>query len=135
MPRQSPLRTIKRWKSYEPRDSCVDVPSGTRGLYVLYKKRNAQDVYEVTYIGVAGISSTGGGGIKGRLSSHRKRKKNWTHFSLFEVHDNVTREEIRELEALLLGIFRHDPRVKLSNVQRGSRKLYELRKASHWSAR
>jgi hypothetical protein len=134
MPRQSPLRTIKRWKRYQPKDSCNDVPVGTRGLYVLYRHRS-KDVYEVTYIGVAGISSTGGGGIRGRLKSHCKTKKNWTHFSLFEVHDNVTRDEIRELEALLLGIFRHDPRIKLSNLQRGSKKLYQLQKASHWSAR
>jgi hypothetical protein len=42
------------------------------------------------------------------------------------------REEILELEALLLGIFRHDPRIKLVNVQRSSRKLYHLRKRSQW---
>jgi hypothetical protein len=37
----------------------------------------------------------------------------WTHYSIFEVHDNVTGDEIRELEGLLLRIFRHDPRIEL----------------------
>ena len=68
------------------------------------------------------------------ISSDNLRKPDWTHFSLFEVHDNVTREEIRELEALLLGIFRHDARIELSNRQTGSRKLYELRKAAVWKS-
>ena len=46
---------------------------------------------------------------------------------------NVTREEIREFEALLVGIFRHDPRIGLTNKQKGSKKLYELRKSSQWN--
>jgi hypothetical protein len=73
----------------------------------------------VSYIGIAGIGKDGGGGIRGRLKSHQQKKKGWTHYSVFEVHDNVTREEIREFEALLLGIFRHDPRIGLSNKQTG----------------
>ena len=56
------------------------------------------DRYEVCYIGVAGLGVTGGGGIRSRLKSHNAKKPDWTHYSLFEVHDNVTREEIRELE-------------------------------------
>lgn len=73
----------------------------------------------MSYIGIAGIGKDGGGGIRGRLKSHQQKKKGWTHYSVFEVHDNVTREEIREFEALLLGIFRHDPRIGLSNKQTG----------------
>lgn len=133
MPRQAPLRTIKRWLRYELRGSWKLVPKGTRGLYVLYRKRRGE-LYEVSYIGVAGLGPTGGGGIRSRLKSHDLRKPDWTHFSLFEVHDNIDRDEIREIEALLLGIFRHDPRIQLSNKQTGSRKLYELRKASHWKS-
>jgi hypothetical protein len=122
---------IKRWLRYQPRASWRLVPMSTRGLYVLYRKRRGER-HEVSYIGVAGLGATGGGGIRGRLKSHDQRKRGWTHFSLFEVHDNIVRDEIRELEALLLGIFRHDPRIQLSNKQTGSRKLYELQKASHW---
>ena len=132
MPRQSPLRTIKRWKRYERRAEWSSVPRHTRGVYVLYRQRGA-DKYEVTYIGVAGLGLTGGGGARARLKSHNANKDGWTHFSLFEVHDNITREEIRELEALLLGIFRHDPRIQLSNKQRGSTKLFQLRKQAHWA--
>ena len=97
MPRQARLRTIKRWQRYQPRDNWSLVPRNTRGLYVLYRKRKV-DRYEVCYIGVAGLGVTGGGGIRSRLKSHNAKKPDWTHYSLFEVHDNVTREEIRELE-------------------------------------
>jgi hypothetical protein len=113
MPRQSPLRLIKRWKRYEERKKWSDVPRNTRGIYVLYEK-GAADNYNVVYIGVAGLGRTGGGGARGRLQKHNDRIRNWTHFCLFEVHDNITRDEIREIEALLLGIFRDDPRIKLT---------------------
>ena len=131
MPSQAPLRTVKRWQRYTPRAEWKRVPKYTRGLYVLYRQRGAKH-YEVSYIGVAGLGRTGGGGIRGLLKSHALKKSGWTHYSLFEVHDNVTRDEIRELEALLLGIFRHDSRIQLSNKQTGSRKLSALRRAAHW---
>lgn len=133
MPNQSLLRVIKRWKRYEPRNTWRDIPLKTRGVYVLYQKNGKGEEYNVTYIGVAGLGKAGGGGARGRLKSHDAKKKNWTHFSLFEVHDNITRDEIRELEALLLGIFRHDPRIELMNKQRGSSKLYQLRHLSLWA--
>jgi hypothetical protein len=47
------------------------------------------DEYEMSYIGIAGIGKDGGGGIRGRVKSHHKKKKGWTHYSMFEVHDNV----------------------------------------------
>jgi hypothetical protein len=101
-------------------------------VYVLYEHVSGGN-YNVVYIGVAGLGKTGGGGVRGRLESHKTRIKNWTHFSIFEVHDNITREEIREFEALLLGIFRHDPRIQLANKQKGSKKLYQLRRISQWT--
>ncbi len=131
MPNQSPLRVIKRWKRYVPRENWSQIPKKTRGVYVLYE-HNGDGTYNVEYIDVAGLGKTGGGGMWGRLRSHNKRKKEWTHFSLFEVHDNITRDEIRELEALLLGIFRHDPRIELSNKQKGSKKLFKLRHPNEW---
>jgi hypothetical protein len=63
-----------------------------------------------------------------RLRSHGRKKTNWTHFSLFEVHDNITASESREREALLLQIFRHDDRVQLGNIQKGSRAFSMLRR-------
>lgn len=133
MPKQSLLRIIKRWKRYEPRNKWSGVPTSTRGVYVLYQKSDESNEYSVIYIGVAGLGKSGGGGTRGRLKSHDATKRNWTHFSLFEVHDNITREEIREIEALLLGIFRHDPRIELMNKQKGSTKLYQLRRPSLWT--
>lgn len=132
MPCQSPLRLIKRWKRYESREKWRDVPLSTRGVYVLYS--NVTRIrYDVIYVGVAGISASGGGGIRSRLKSHDARIRNWTHFSLFEVHDNITGDEIREIEALLLGIFRYDPRIDLKNKQKGSKKLYQLRRRDMWN--
>jgi hypothetical protein len=116
MPRQSLLCLIKRWKRYELREKWPDVPLSTRGVYVLYEEV-AKDTYNTIYIGVAGLGSTGGGGVRGRLKRHNVRIKNWTHFSLFEVHDNITADEIREIEALLLGIFRHDPRMNYEQAK------------------
>ena len=90
-------------------------------------------VHHVNYIGVAGIGKDLRSGIRGRLKSHHRNRKDWTHYSFFEVHDNITREEIRELESLLLAIFRHDPRISLENKQKGFGNLYQLRKKAAWS--
>src|SRR5450432_1083672 len=98
MPRQSTLRLIKRWMRYQPKDSWSLVPKNTRGIYALYHN-SSRDQYKAVYIGVAGLGRTGGGGVRGRLKSHVSRIKKWTHYSVFEVHDNVTREEIREVES------------------------------------
>jgi hypothetical protein len=66
MPRQSPLRTIKRWKRYEPRAAWATVPKHTRGVYVLYCHKGGEK-FEVSYIGVAGLGATGGGGGRGHV--------------------------------------------------------------------
>jgi len=100
----------------------------TRGFYVLYKQKAAR--CEVTYIGIAGLGAKTAMG--GRIKSHTRSKKGWTHFSFFEVHDNVTGAEIRELEGLLLAIFSDDPRIGLTNVQKESRKFRETRKPPVW---
>jgi|SRR5688572_12481824 len=131
MPKQSLLRFIKRWKRYEPRKDWSHIPKSTRGVYVLYSNGSPHE-YRVVYIGVAGLGPTGGGGIRSRIKRHERKVKKWTHYSFFEVHDNVTRDEIREIEALLLGIFRHDRRIQLTNKQTGSKKFTQLRRASHW---
>lgn len=133
MPEQSLLKIVKRWRRYLPRGDWSEVPTKTRGFYVLYRKsRKSQDFYEVVYIGVAGLGKGVKRGIVGRLKTHHKRIKRWTHYSFFEVHDNVTREDIREFESILLSIFRHDPRIKLENVQKSSRTLYKLRMKKVW---
>lgn len=133
MPEQSLLRIIKRWRRYEERGSWGRVPLRTRGFYILYKKRpSRRKVYDVIYIGVAGIGKKLRQGIIARLKAHDQNIKDWTHFSFFEVHDNITGDDIRELESLLLSIFRHDSRVRLQNVQKGSRTLTKLRHSRMW---
>ena len=131
MTEQALLKTIKRWKRYLKRGDWAAVPKQTRGFYVLYRKGRGVR-YDVVYIGVAGLGEKVKRGIVGRLKTHHKRIKDWSHFSFFEVHDNVTREDIRELESLLLSIFRHDPRIKLENIQKSSRTLYKLRQRKTW---
>lgn len=139
MSKPSLLRIIKRWRRYEPRDEWKYLLPITRGIYVLYRAepsgappKGRPKIYTVTYIGVAGIAKQPKSGIGSRLRNHHKNRKNWTHYSFFEVHDNVSRYEILELEVLLLAIFRHDPRIQLENKQKGSARLNQLRKGKIW---
>jgi hypothetical protein len=137
MPNQSPLRLIKRCRLFLKKGNWK-IPPITRGIYVLYREKNSQSrktFFEVFYIGVGGVSKKAGTGIGGRVKHHAKspsKRDKWTHYSFFEVHDNVSHEEILELEGLFLGIFRHDPRIKLANVQFGSKAFKRLSKESAW---
>jgi hypothetical protein len=146
MPAEAILRLIKNCRLYQERKTCkmkAHIPHVTRGLYVLYKeghpKRDKKD-FEVTYIGVGGVQGKRAkSGVGSRIRTHEKRAqegkiKDWTHYSYFEVHDNISREEIRQLESLLLTIFQHDKRITLDNVQHGGselRKLSKLQNKSH----
>ena len=130
MPKQSELRLIKRCRLYEKRGTWkFDLPV-TRGFYVLYKKEN--DAYKVKYIGVGGIGKVQKTGIFGRLKNHDKNKKDWDYYSFFEVHDNITAEEIRELEILPLTIFRHDQNVQLLNKQLKAKEIKRLSNNNMW---
>jgi hypothetical protein len=137
MPLQSRLRLIKRSRLYEYRGDFRGVPPVTRGVYVLYrerlpKRKSGRPIYEVSHIGVAGVATEATTGMSSRLKNHHKNKAGWTHYSIFEVHDNVRGEEIRELEGLLLRIFRDDPRVALSNEQLGGKVLNRLSGKDLW---
>src|SRR5437667_1131438 len=97
---QSLLRLIRRCAEYLPQEQSPQVPGGLRGVYVLYrqtrKRRSKKDQYDVVYVGLGGTGQRGG--IRSRLRSHRRTKKGlWTHFSIFQVWDNIRDEEIREL--------------------------------------
>ncbi len=82
--------------------------------------------FEVVYIGMAAGPNAG---MRGRVSSHHRRfsKKTWTHFSVYEVWDNISVAEVAELEGLLRHIFRRDPAALGENRQRGFRKLRKVR--------
>jgi hypothetical protein len=137
MPKQAPLRLIKRCRLYCPKHTCMTdgyIPSTTRGVYVLYKdkSRGKKKKFEVFYIGVGGIAKDATSGVGRRIRNHRENKQRWTHYSLFEVHDNVSREEILEIEQLFLRMFRHDNRIKLDNIQHGSAVFKRLSRKSQW---
>jgi hypothetical protein len=127
---QSELRLVKRYAEFIPKSRIKELPRKRRGIYVLYQHRrqHSTDKYDVVYVGMA---STGRrGGIRGRLISHSKniRKKDlWTHFSAFEVWDNIRNDEIAELEGLFRYIYRADARANRLNIQRGFRKLGKIR--------
>jgi hypothetical protein len=59
------------------------------------------------------------GGIRARLRSHRRTKRDlWTHCSVFEVWDNIRDEEVAELEGLFRHLYRHDSAASALNKQR-----------------
>ena len=130
----SELRLIKRCAEFCPREELKNVPPTTRGIYALLRYRPILHKYDVVYIGMAGGAKTG---IRGRLWSHsrsRRRGERWTHFSIFEVWDNIREEEIRELEGIFRHIYRKDTRANRLNVQRLFRKLIKIRfKLKEWT--
>lgn len=129
----SELRLIRRVQELAPKEDIRLVPPDTRGLYVLFQRlprrgRERTDKFNVVYIGIA----TAGKGIAARLRSHRRSRvrQAWTHFSVFEVWDNISEQEIRELEGLFRHIYRWDRYANRFNVQRGDRRIVRLRKAT-----
>jgi len=92
----SSCRFFKRGFEFVPRSRWDDIPDNTRGIYALLKKGKKGN-FDVVYIGCSAGTSAG---IWSRMRKHNKNKAGWKLFSIFEVHDNISREEIRELEAL-----------------------------------
>lgn len=125
---QSELRLIKRCAEFIPKDRIKSLPRRRRGIYVLYqhRRKDGKDKYDVVYVGMAGTGRRGG--IRGRLWAHFKKKGDlWTHFSAFEVWDNIRDDEIAELEGLFRHIYRRDTRANTLNIQRGFKKVRRTR--------
>jgi len=113
-------------KSAEKKD-IKNIPPWTRGIYVLFKYRPRQDKYDVVYIGMAAGIKTAS--IRGRLRVHKRRKDRlWTHFSAFEVWDNIREEEVKELEGLFRHLYRKDTKANSLNQQRAFKKLSKVRR-------
>jgi hypothetical protein len=118
----SPLRLFKRPEEFVPVEEVDRLPRGMRGIYVLYKERPRAGRFEVVYVGMAAI-----GGIRPRLRSHRAKKKSlWTHCSVFEVWDNITQAEVKELEGIFRHIYRRDSAAAKLNVQRSFAQIKKL---------
>jgi len=123
----SELRLIKSVLEFQPIDKIKLVPIKTRGIYALYHL-DEEGSYNLVYIGMARGKNSG---IRGRLASHSKRKRDlWTHFSMFEVWDNIRKDEIEELEGLFRHLFRFDATANRLNKQKGYKKLGRLRKTT-----
>ena len=123
----SELKFIKRCAEFIPRTEIRNLPARTRGIYALLCERPQLKKYDVIYIGMARGLKTG---IAGRLRSHaRSARKNelWTHFSVFEVWDNISEDEVAELEGLFRHIYRKDSRANRVNRQRSFKKLRRVR--------
>ena len=130
----SELRLIKHCIEFREKSYIKKIPLRTRGIYVLYKKKpkkknSKSDAFDVVYIGMAGGEKKAG--IGGRLRAHAKniiKSKQWTHFSAFEVWDNIREEEVRELEGILRHIFRKDSHANKLGIQKSFKKLTRVRK-------
>jgi hypothetical protein len=125
---QSELRLIKRCVEYKPKEEVSSLPRRLRGIYVLYKQRRhrGKEKYDVLYVGMASAGRRGG--IRGRLNSHLKKKGDfWSHFSAFEVWDNIGTDEVAELEGLFRHLYRRDTKANSLNVQRGFKKVAKIR--------
>ena len=122
MGKQSTLRLIKRTEEFLSVAELRRLPADMRGIYVLYRHRRPLDRYDVVYVGMAFS-----GGIRVRLRSHRKKKANlFTHCSIFEVWDNITKAEVEELEGLFRHFYRFDSRASALNRQRSYKKLKQI---------
>jgi hypothetical protein len=92
--------------------------------YTLHRKRPRVKKYDVVYIGM----TTTGNGLRARLDRHaRSTKKDWTHFSMFVVWENIRDEEIGEMEGLFREIYRKDKRANKFNKQGKFKKIQNVR--------
>ena len=135
------LRLIQCAWEFVPKADVRKVGGDRRGIYVLYERKGFLETargkrvqrFDVLYVGMADIS------FRSRLRSHlrSKRKKAWTHFSVYAVWPNITREEIRELEGLFRHIYRYDAKANSLNLQRGFKGMRpaRVRRADHWRDR
>ena len=122
----SELRLIKSVLEYQPKENIHLVPIKTRGIYALYQEQEGGKVYDLVYVGMARGKESG---IRGRLSKHRKRKRDlWSHFSVYEVWDNVREDEVEELEGLFRHLFKHDSKANSLNIQNTYKKLVRIRR-------
>jgi hypothetical protein len=95
------------------------VPKLVRGIYILFKEDVDTKKMNVVYVGRATEGKKQGVGA--RLMAHAKDKeKDWSHFSVFEVWQNVSNEIIIELEAMILHVYSRDGTANKLNKQKSS---------------
>lgn len=115
---------FKNMLEYVEREKINQVPAKTRGIYVLFNAEGKNK--NVVYIGMARGDASG---INGRLKNHSKNKADWTHFSAFEVWDNITKEQVEELEGLFRHIYQHDGTANKFNLQKSYKPLSKIKRS------
>jgi hypothetical protein len=121
----APMKFFHRCAEFLPKDTLNDIPKNTRGIYILFMKNGSN--FDAIYIGMSRGEISG---IRARLRGHAKSKRKssaWSHFSLYEVHDNISSSEIEELEGLLRNIYRKDSKAHKFNKQKSYRKLQRIK--------
>lgn len=123
----SDLFFTRRYAEFLLRKEKSKVPHNTRGLYALLHHRPKRKAYDVVYIGMAGGPKAG---IRSRLRKHARSKRKgklWTHFSIFEVWENIPESFVEELEGLFRHIYRKDSRANRLNLQKRYKKFKPIR--------
>ena len=121
------MHFVKSALEYRGIDEIDCIPPRLRGIYALYKKTRSS--FDVVYVGMSGTNSSGS--IKSRIKQHRKSvAKVWTHFSYYEILDEISDQEISEMEGIFRQVYRFDARANRHNVQVTHKPLIRLRKST-----
>ena len=124
----SQTRFVQKCAQWVKKERWGLVPKGTRGIYALLQFRPSTKTYDVVYIGMAPRS-----GIRGRLMGHYKdKKKTWSHFSIFKVWENISENEVQEIEGLFREIYSKDTKANLFNKQKKYKKFLKVHDLRKW---
>jgi hypothetical protein len=66
-------------------------------------------------------------GLRGIYVLFKEKSKYWTHFSVFEVWDNISDAEIEELEGLFRHFYKRDSKANKLNKQKGYQKMFKVK--------
>ena len=119
---------LKNASEFQERKTFSHVPDRVHGIYVLYDKSNGAT--NAVYVGMSSGPNTG---VKRRLRMHDKSKRKgekWTHFSIFQVWDNISLKQVKELEGLLRHVFRFENDFLNLNLQKRYQPLAHINKKS-----
>lgn len=120
------LFLVKSIDEFVPKDRISELPNDSRGIYVLLDKRKTEagkDVFDVVYVGMSKWN------IRHRLSTHARSKRKsdlWSHFSVFQVNENIPSSVVTEMEGLLRRIYRKDSNANRINKYKGFKKFFSL---------
>jgi hypothetical protein len=106
-----------------------NLPADVRGVYVLYDFSDGRHM-NVVYVGMSrGEKYT----IGNRLLRHKTNKnKLWTHFSVYEVWDNITSAQVEELEGFFRHVFARDAVANKLAKQRRSGTIDKIKRTNQW---